>query len=137
MNKFRLDNRPKIASGFSTPTDYFENLSANILEKIKEEQPKKNKIFTLKTFSFAVAAILVLALCLPFFLDDSTIYDEQIDTKSLENYLAYQSGISSYDLINLMKVSELDAMQVDLALEDEAVEDILTSNPNFEYYLID
>jgi hypothetical protein len=40
-------------------------------------------------------------------------------------------------LINLMDVTELDAMRVDLALEDESVEDILTSNPNFENYLID
>jgi hypothetical protein len=137
MSKFNLDNHPKISCGLNAPPDYFNNLSEKIEEKIKEEQPNRTRVFTLKRLSLAVAAILVLALCIPFFMDNSAVSEERIDTTSLENYLAYQSGVSSYDLITLMDVTDLDAMQVDLALEDESVEDILTSNPNFENYLID
>ena len=137
MNKFSLDKHPKIASGFTAPSEYFDNLSAEVLEKIKTAQPKKGVVISLKKYYFAAAAVLILALGLPFFVDHSFNKSEQIDTNTLEQYLAYQSGVTSYDLINLMDVSELDAMEIHLALEDESVEEILTSSSNFENYLLD
>jgi hypothetical protein len=137
MNKFSLENHPKIKSGFNAPEGYFENLASDVLEKINDTPPKKGRVVTLRSFGIAVAAILVLALSIPFFLNNDPFSEETIDTNTLENYLAYQSGVSAYDLIHLMEVSELDAMQVDLALEDESVENILTNNPNLENYLID
>ncbi len=137
MNRFSLENHPKIKSGFEAPANYFDNLSNEVMSKIDSQEPKKGRVFSLKRIGLAVAAILILALGIPFFMNNSTFTNESLDTIALENYLAYQSGVSSYDLINLMDVSELDAIQVNLALEDESVEDILTSNPNFENYLID
>lgn len=137
MNKFSLENHPKIKSGFETPADYFDNLPKEVMSKINSQKPKKVPVFTLKRIGLAVAAILILALVIPFFLNNSTFTNEPLDTIALENYLAYQSGVSSYDLINLMDVSELEAIQVDMALEEESVEDLLTSNPNFENYIID
>ena len=62
---------------------------------------------------------------------------EQIDTNTLENYLSYQSNVSQYDLINLMDVNELEAIQSDLSLENRDVEELLISNPNFENYIIE
>ena len=137
MNKFSLDKHPKITSGFTAPPDYFENLSANVLEKIRTAPPKKGAVISLKKFYYAAAAILVLALSIPFFLDQSAATNENVDTITLENYLAYESGVTSYDLISLIDVSDLNEMDVHLALEDESVEDILTSSSNFENYLLD
>lgn len=137
MNKFSLDKHPKIASGFTAPAEYFDNLSAEVLEKIKTAPPKKGAVISLKKYYFAAAAILILALGIPFFVNHSFNKSEQIDANTLEQYLAYQSGVTSYDLINLMDVSDLDAMEIHLALEDESVEEILTSSSNFENYLLD
>jgi len=135
MNKFNLDKHPTIASGFNAPDHYFDDLPAIVMEKINQEQPAKNRVFTLTNFVFAAAAILILALGIPFFMSKSVTSFEQIDTHSLENYLSYQSNVSSYDLMNLMDSNELDALQVDLQLEDDAVENILITNPNFENHI--
>ena len=137
MKKFSLDTHSKIKSGFTTPPDYFEQLPNQILDKIKEAPVKELKLFYLNRVIYAAAAILVLALSIPFFQQDTANSFEQIDTNSLENYITYQSTVSSYDIINLMDSQELDAMQVNIHLEDQSVEDILITNPNFENYIID
>ncbi len=137
MNKFSLDKEPKITSGFTAPPDYFENVSAGVMEKIKTVPPKKGAVTSLRNFYYAAAAVLILALSIPFFLENSPAMNDNVDIITLENYLAYESGVTSYDLINLMDISELNAMDVHLALEDESVEDILTNSTNFENYLLD
>lgn len=137
MNKFSLDTHPKIKSGFTTPPDYFEELPRQILEKIRESPDSETKIFSLHRIIYAAAAILVLALSLPFFMQNSTNSLEQIDTKTLENYLSYQSNVSQYDLINLIDVSDLNAIHYDLAVENQEIEELLISNPNFENYIIE
>lgn len=137
MNKFSLDTHPKIKSGFTTPPDYFEEFPQQILDKIKETPIKETKVFSLNRIIYAAAAILVLAVSLPFFMQNSSNSLEQIDTNTLENYLSYQSNVSQYDLINLMDVNELEAIQSNLALENRDVEELLISNPNFENYIIE
>ena len=137
MNKFSLDKHPKIKSGFTAPENYFDHSSTEILAKTKEEQPKKGKIFTLKLFGYAAAAVLVIALSIPFLTSNSSISLEQVDTATLENYISYQSNVSQYELINMMDNEQLDAMHVNLGLEDQSVEEILTTNSNFENYIID
>ena len=137
MNKFSLDMHPKIKSGFTTPHDYFEEFPQQILDKIKETPIKETKVFSLNRIIYAAAAILVLAVSLPFFMQNSSNSLEQIDTNTLENYLSYQSNVSQYDLINLMDVNELEAIQSDLSLENRDVEELLISNPNFENYIIE
>jgi len=137
MNKFSLDKEPKITSGFIAPPDYFENFSAIVLEKTEAASPKKDVVISITKFYYAAAAVLVLALSIPFFWENSSAINDNVDTITLENYLAYGSGVTSYDLINLMDIAELDAMEVHLALEDESVEEILTSSSNFENYILD
>ena len=135
MNKFSLDKHPKIASGFKVPEDYFDHLPQVVMAKIPSEQPKKSKIFTLTNFSFAAAAVLLIALCIPFFTSNAITSLDQIDTVSLENYITYQSYGSQYEIMNLMESNDLDKMQIELNLEDESVENILTTSPNFENYI--
>jgi hypothetical protein len=62
---------------------------------------------------------------------------EEIDTVALEHYLSYQSNFSAYELSNIMESSEIDALQTTIDLEDEAIEHILITNPNFENYIIE
>lgn len=135
MNKFSLDKHPKIASGFTTPERYFEHFPGVVLEKIKEDNPKKATVFTLKNFSYAAAAVLFIALSIPFLRSESKASFDQIDTASMESYIASQANASQYDLINMLDINDLDDMHVNLALEDQSIEDILTTNPNFENYI--
>lgn len=137
MNKFSLNNHKKIESGFNAPEGYFDNLSDSIMSVVHETPSKKDRVFTLRNFSYAAAAVLILALGIPFFLNNTISSIEQIDDVSLENYLSNQSNISSYDLINIMEIDEIDEIQVDLALEDESIEEHLINNPNLEHYLND
>lgn len=137
MNKFSLDTHPKIKSGFTTPPQYFEELPLQILNKTTETALKKTKVFTLNRLLYSAAAILVVALSIPFIMTNSANSLEQIDTDSLENYLTYQSNVSQYDLISLMDTKELEFIQVDLSLENTEVEELLLNNPNFENYIID
>lgn len=137
MNKFSLEKHPKIKSGFTAPENYFHNLPMEILAKTKIEQPKKGKVFTLKNLGYAAAAVLVLALSISFLISKSTISFEEVDTATLENYITYQSNVSQFELLNLMDSYQIESMQIQLNLEDESIENILTTNSNFELYLID
>ena len=40
MRTFKLDNEPKIESGFKIPEHYFENFSSIIMEKMPEDEIK-------------------------------------------------------------------------------------------------
>ena len=135
MSKFILDKEPKITSGFITPENYFENFSSSVMEKLENDFPQKKKEFTLKNYSYAAAAVLLVGLSLPFLMPNSTPSLAQIDTDSLENYISFQSYGSQYEIINLIDDKELDNMQVELNLEVESVENILATNPNFENYI--
>lgn len=136
MNRFNLDTHPKIKIGFTTPPDYFEELPQQILRKIATPN-KETKLFTLNRIIYAAAAILVLALSIPFFIQNSGNSFEQIEMDFLENYLSYQSNVSQYELISLMDTNELESIQVDFSLDNTEVEELLLTNPNFENYIIE
>ncbi|WP_431242471.1 hypothetical protein ACQ9BO_21940 [Flavobacterium sp. P21] len=38
MKAFKLENEPKIKSGFKTPEHYFDDLSAKVLQQINEKE---------------------------------------------------------------------------------------------------
>ena len=45
MKTFKLENEPKIESGFKTPDHYFEDFSAKIMQQLPENEPKVISIF--------------------------------------------------------------------------------------------
>ena len=40
MKTFKLENEPKIESGFKTPEKYFENFSIKMMEQLPANEPK-------------------------------------------------------------------------------------------------
>jgi hypothetical protein len=137
MKNFNLGNEPKITSGFTTPDGYFDTFSEKVLAQLPKQETKEISIFSSKkVWYFAVAAILILMLSIPLFTKYSTQYEE-IDTATLENYIAYQSNISEEEIINLLEQDDLDKMKLDFNIDDAAIEDSLKSNSNLEQYLID
>ena len=137
MKNFNLGNEPKITSGFTTPDGYFDTFSEKVLAQLPKQETKVISIFSSKkVWYFAAAAILILMLSIPLFTKYTT-QQEEIDTATLENYIAYQSNISEEEIVNLLEQDDLDKMKLDFNIDDATIEDALKSNSNLEQYLID
>ena len=137
MKDFKLDNELKITSGFTTPDGYFDTLSDKVLAKLPKQETKVISIFSSrKTWYFAAAAVLILMLSIPFYTKYST-QPEEIDSATLENYIAYQSTISEEQIVDLLEQEDLDKIKLDFNIDDAAIEDALNTNSNLEQYIID
>lgn len=137
MKDFKLEEHPKIGSGFITPEHYFETVTAKINEQLLHQKPKVIPLFNRKkTWITVAAAVLIMALFVPIY---NTIKPQEtiIDSASIENYLTYQSNISQFDLVNLLDDIDVQAIDLDILVEDNTIEEILSTNSNFENYLID
>ncbi|MFY0483739.1 hypothetical protein ACI6PS_14160 [Flavobacterium sp. PLA-1-15] len=135
MKDFKLDREPKIGTGFTAPEGYFDDFQTRIMANLPVQEPKVIPLYARrKTWMMSAVAVLILALSIPVY---NNLYStsEEIDAVSMENYLAYQSNISQYDLINLLDSEDIQSLDVDLALEDKTIEDILTNNNNLENYI--
>jgi short subunit fatty acids transporter len=137
MKAFKLENEPKIESGFKTPDYYFENFSAKILQQLPENEPKVISLFQKrKTLIMMVAAVLVLALMIPI-LNPSSTNTKELDSTTLENYITYQSNLNQYDLISILETEDINKMKTTIVLEDEIIEDLLSENSNAENIIIE
>lgn len=137
MNYFKLDSEPKITSGFTTPDGYFESFSDKVLAKLPSE--KEVKVLSLsksrKPWYYAVAAAIVLGLSIPIY-NRLVTNTQEIDSVSLENYLAYHP-VSDDVIVDLLDQEDIDKMALELNVDDSAIEDALKSTSNLEEYLID
>ena len=137
MKDFKLDNEPKITSGFTIPDGYFDTFSHKVLAQLPKQETKVISIFSSrKTWYFAAAAALILMLSIPIYTKYSTNQDE-IDSATLENYIAYQSNISEDEIVDLLEQEDLDKMKLELNVDDKEIEETLKSNANLEQYIID
>ncbi|MBP6180359.1 hypothetical protein [Flavobacterium sp.] len=137
MKAFKLENEPKIESGFKTPEHYFENFSAKVLQQLPKEEPKVISLFQKrKLVMMMAAAILVIALMIPI-VNTYTTKTKELDSNTLENYLTYQSNMNQYDLISELDSEDINKINTPLALEDETIEDLLSVNSNAENLIIE
>jgi hypothetical protein len=135
MKAFKLENEPKIESGFKTPDHYFDHFSAKVLHQLPENEPKVISIFQKgKTVIMMVAALLILALMIPIYTTIST-NSKELDETTLENYLAYQSNLNQYDLISELETEDITKMQPISSTEDKVIEDILATDSDVEHLL--
>jgi hypothetical protein len=139
MKIFKLEDEPKIKSGFKTPEGYHDSFSSKFLQNLpKEEATDSVKIISIfrkrKTIIMAIAAILVLAIMIPILYTSDTKNNE-LDSVTIENYLAEESNISQYELIGEIE-PESNSIVNSTKLEDETLEDILVTNPNIENLII-
>jgi ABC-type antimicrobial peptide transport system permease subunit len=136
MNDFKLDNEPKITSGFTIPDGYFDTFSEKILAQIPIHEPKVISIFNItKTLYFVAAAIVIVMLSIPLYLKYS-IKNQELDATTIENYIAYDSSISEDEIVDLLDKEDLVKMKIEFNLQDEDLETILSTNSNLEQYII-
>ncbi|TRX37266.1 hypothetical protein FNW52_04705 [Flavobacterium sp. ZT3R18] len=140
MKAFKLENEPRIKSGFKTPEGYHGTFSSKFLENLPKEEITNNvKVVSIyrkrKTILIAIAAVLVLAIMIPTLYTAETKNNE-LDSATIENYLAEESNINQYELIG---ETELESNKIvnSTKLEDETLEDILVTNPNIENLVIE
>ncbi|MEP7095949.1 MAG: hypothetical protein ABI793_17925 [Flavobacterium sp.] len=132
MKAFKLENEPKITTGFKTPEYYFDDFSAKVLQQIKETEVKVIPFYKRKkVISLLIAAVFVVGLMIPI-INNYNNTSKEFDEASLEAYLSYQSNLNQYDLINQLDTKDIEALNKNVALEQETIEDILSSNPNIE-----
>jgi cell division protein FtsL len=132
MKTFKLENEPKIESGFIVPEQYFDDFSKKVLSQLPEENTKVIPLFQKrKTVFLAAAAVLVVGLLLSIYNQFTTNSDE-IDITTLENHLTYQSNLNSYDLISELDDEDLTKLGTTIGLKDETIEEILVTNSDLE-----
>ena len=137
MKTFKLENEPKIETGFKIPANYFDDLTLKIMEQHPASQPKLIAIFQKRKGLFMMAAaILILALMVPVFNNLSTTKKE-LDSAALENYITYQSNVNQYDLISILETEDITNMSSGIVLEDQVVEDVLSTNSNLENLILE
>jgi hypothetical protein len=135
MKAFKLDNEPKINSGFKVPDAYFENLESSVLQKISTKETPVFTLFTRKNWLLAAAAIFVITLSIPFVNQMSTS-TSNVDEVQLENYLAEQSNLSEDDIVELLDEEKIAKIKLDLNVDSDELEDALLTNSNLEDYMI-
>ncbi|HJY12763.1 MAG TPA: hypothetical protein VJ304_08245 [Flavobacterium sp.] len=134
MKAFKLENEPKIKTGFQTPDHYFDDLSARVSQQINEREVEVKVIPIYKrkkVLSLAAAAAIVMALTIPI-VNNYKATSKELDEATLETYLSYESNLNQYDLMKELDTKDIDKLNKSVALEQETLEDILSSNPNIE-----
>lgn len=139
MKPFKLENEPKIESGFKTPEEYHDVFTSNFLQNLpKEEITNKVKVISIfrkrRTIIMAIAAILTLAIIIPI-LYTTEAKNNELDSLTIENYLAEESNITQYELISEIEF-ESNKIVNSTEIEDQTLEDILVTNPNIENLII-
>jgi hypothetical protein len=134
MKEFRLDNEPKISSGFKIPENYFDDLSEKINANLPKTEPKVISIFqNRKAWLYSVAAILIVGISI--LIVQQLQNKPTFDSEFLESYIAQNTTISEYDLLELLEKEDLENMQIDLNIQDAVLEEIVTNNANLEQYI--
>ena len=137
MKTFKIDNEPKIESGFIIPENYFDTFSARLMEKLPKEEPKIIPLYAKRrTWIYVAAAILVLALTIPLVYTNFYNRSQEIDQTTLENYISYHSTVSDVDLVNLLDEKDIQKINIDLNIDDKLIENELSQSDNIEHYIL-
>jgi hypothetical protein len=140
MNEFKLDNQPKIETGFKTPDSYFDTFYDRLELAIKnKKEPKVIAIPSIrKKLLYAVAAVVIIAISIPLLTNAlQTKQTSTISTESIEEYLSIHQTISNHDVVELLTYEDIKTLEIDLKIDTKEIETILTQNDYLEDYLLD
>lgn len=138
MNDFKLDNEPKIKSGFQIPENYFDSLSEKVINQLPTKEPKVVSLWDRnKRWIYSAAAVLVLSLTIPLANQFQSTSTEvaTTETNEIENYLAYHASLSDEEIIKLLDKEDIAEIEVTNSLDEEALKQALNEDSNIEYYI--
>lgn len=131
MSDFKLDNHPKLKPGFNVPDGYFDSFAERLAGKLTAaQQPKVVPLYRRRPLWLSAAAVFIVLLGLGIFF--KTLMPEpetaQPDAEAIENYLVYQQGITSYDLLQNLDVQDIKELEASInTIPDEAIEEYLST----------
>lgn len=136
MKSFNPENGRKMETGFRTPDNYFEGFEDRLMDVMGARKAKVVPLATrYRNAFYAAAAIIIIALAIPI-VNRIKQPSAQIDDAALEHYLAYESGISQFDLLTALDQSDIETIEEQSALpvSDEAIEEMLSEH-NIEHLI--
>lgn len=139
MNNFKLDNEPRIKSGFQIPDNYFDDFSEKVMHKLPKDTPRVISLWDRnKRWIYSSAAIVVLSLTIPFANQFQTTSSEATtsnEINEIENYLAYHSSLSDYEIIKLLDNEDIAQIEVINSIDEETLKQELSEDSNIEHYI--
>lgn len=132
MKPFKLDQHPKIKSGFIVPDNYFENFQESLMQQIPSE-PKVIQLKSRKSWWYAAAAVIAMALSIPAI--NTITANSSTDVVALDAYFA-STELSDDQIVELLETEDIEKIKIDFGLEDSAIEDALQTG-TIENYIID
>lgn len=136
MKDFKLDNEPKITSGFNPSEIYFTDFSSKVMQQLPKEEPKVISFWARnRSWIYASAAILVVALSIPMMnlLDNNT---EEVHAIEIENYLAYHSDLTDDEIVELLDEEDLKNIPIESSIETETIEEVLYDEADIENQIL-
>ncbi|GGB65786.1 hypothetical protein GCM10007424_02140 [Flavobacterium suaedae] len=140
MKNFKLDNEKKVTSGFKAPEGYFDNFTDKVMKQLPEKETKVVPLYkSVQKWYGGVAAILVILFGVGLFFKLNTSGDEivQPDASTIENYLVYQSDITNEDLYQSLNESDIEILEENIQISNEAIENYIAYENEYEYYIND
>lgn len=135
MKDFKLDTNEKINSGFKVPEDYFATFSEKMKLQLPNVEPKVISFYAKNSSRmYSIAAILVLALFIPIINQLQSIQNE-LTTREVETYITQHTTVSDDDIVNLLDQEDIDDLKIEAPIEEEALEDLLSTDSDLENYI--
>jgi hypothetical protein len=130
MSEFKLDNHPKLKPGFRTPDSYFEGFADRLSERLPvAPQTRVVPLYRRRPVWISTAAVFVLLLGMALYFKAFLPQEAaQPDAEAIENYLVYQQGINSYDLMQSLDIQDIKEIEASLDnIPDDAIEEYLST----------
>jgi hypothetical protein len=135
MNDFKLNEGEKISPGFTTPDGYFENFTERLMQQLPQPEIKVVPLYKRKPVWLSAAAAFMVMLTLGIFFTTATgTTTKQPDQAAIENYLVYQTNLSSYDLIQHLDDEDIKELEQQIVINDDAIEDYLDDQNIYTTY---
>ena len=113
----------------------FKGSPVKINANLPKNEPKVISIFQKrKTWMYGIAAVLAISLSVVFYQQSQS--NETLDADFLENYIARNTTVSEYDLLELLEKEDIEKIQIDLDIQDDILEETMINNNNLEHYII-
>jgi len=137
MKEFKINEKDKIKSGFTTPENYFEGFTDRLMVQLAKPEVKPDpKVIPLYKrmpgWLSAAAVFIVLMTAGWFFLLNVQETENQPDDAAIETYLVYNTNASTYDIAQQLSQQDIDNLEASLAVSDEAIKEYLLYDNLYE-----
>lgn len=135
MKQFKLDDTPKIKPGFITPEGYFDGFTERLMEQLPAQEVKVVPLYRrTPVWMSAAAAVFTVMFGAGIYYSTYNHTPAQPDDAAIENYIVYQTNMSTYDLMQDLDQQDIAELESSMMVSDEAIEDYLL---NHNFYIND